>query len=151
MQTPPWGGTAHRRRAQQARATARHVGWLSGLLQGASSHHTGNKFGPDAAGEEVLQQRLARLERIVQSAHHTAGTAWQTGTDDGSCALGNEAGAQRRLIDQIDKLFFLSGESQVRQEQFATQLTMHQELVQSHQAEHLSMKVETKRRRQPCK
>ena len=66
MQTPPRGGAAQRRRAQQARATARHVGWLSGLLQGASSHHTGNKFGPGIAAAEVLQQRLASLELIVQ-------------------------------------------------------------------------------------
>ena len=55
-------GAAQRRRAQRQRADARHVGWLTSLLQASSSHHSGAQV---AAPLQILASRLLALETDV--------------------------------------------------------------------------------------
>ena len=57
------GGERHvakRRREQYARAQARHVQWLVGLLQHSNSHHTGRRAGTEAQRESMRQHAEQR-------------------------------------------------------------------------------------------
>ena len=58
-------GTAAKARARRQRAVARHVSWLSGLLQATSSHHTS---GGACAGCTALTMRIAALEQANRQA-----------------------------------------------------------------------------------
>ena len=60
--TPSGIGAARRRRAQAQRSQAKHVAWLAGLLQAASSHHTSSGAATPLA---ILEARLAALEAKV--------------------------------------------------------------------------------------
>ena len=58
----PGSNTARRRRAQALRSQARHVLWLSGLLQSAGSHHT-HQTTAESPGE--LRRQICALEKEV--------------------------------------------------------------------------------------
>ena len=54
---------SRRRREQAHRATSRHVAWLTGLVQHARSHHTGNTSAPSqgAPPQDLAEDTLASL------------------------------------------------------------------------------------------
>jgi len=58
-------GAARRRRAQHARATSRHVAWLTSLLQAKSSHHTGALVEDLTPSEGQLARRITQLEEKI--------------------------------------------------------------------------------------
>ena len=84
-------GAAQRRRAQQKRSAARHVAWMTSLLQAEASHHSGNQLASAIASLQAdvarLYQRLEKYEAVV---YHTAkvlpgrepGTDLSANTDD---------------------------------------------------------------------
>ena len=65
------GNVAKKRREQKQRADARHVSWLTGLLQQASSHHSGGKTADAAMALRALVGRVQLLEEKVQALGHT--------------------------------------------------------------------------------
>ena len=58
-------GTARRRREQRQRGVAKHVAWLTSLVQSCSSHHSGAAVGQVLARLALLDARLAKTEAAV--------------------------------------------------------------------------------------
>ena len=67
------GGAAWRRRHQRERATARHVGWLTSILQASCSHHTSAASGKSLMGTLAsMEQRLLHMEAKLKHEQHQA-------------------------------------------------------------------------------
>ena len=58
-------GTARRRREQRQRGEAKHVAWLTSMVQCCSSHHSGTAVGQVLAKLALLDARLAKTEAAV--------------------------------------------------------------------------------------
>ena len=63
-------GAARDARLRKQRSLARHVGWLTGLVQSASSHHAASAAAAQRPGCSALQARMAAMEKALARGYH---------------------------------------------------------------------------------